>query len=1109
MSKYFQFKNIRTRLLVWFLVVGIVPLFVATFIISQNRIAAIKHNQFQKLMGIRDLKAAEIDDWIDDRIGDVKTISEDHEIIDYTTTAAHISNTVRGKEWKIAQGLLRRYIDNYVDYHELLVINAESGHVIVSTNEVTLGDDKSTDSYFTGALESKGVFIKDIYRSESHDNRPMMTFSVPIWGNENGDKHPVGVLVVRIDVESSLYKSLLNRTGMGQTGETLIVNRHGIALNQLRYIDDAPLHLKIQAEPAVRASAGLSGVIEALDYRDEPVLAAYTYISRTGWGFVAKQDQKEVYASIQKLYRSVSIIALLVGLSIVFFSLLLAKITVRPILDMVKASQKMAAGDFSARASTTTSDETNVLALSLNQLAGKVSSQLEVSQGLARVSDAIVSANNLEDLGKKLLATYVEIANAEAGAFYIIDELHERFEPLTSLGCDVEKLMSFDAGSLEGEFGKAISMQQVNHNKQIPEDTTFTYKTVYGNAVPKEIITIPLIANEMVAGILTLACLRACSENCLAIINQSLVNLNTGFSSVQNEEKIQKIASELIDKNQELESFSEELQSQTEELQEQNVELATQRSQVEEANRLKSEFLSNMSHELRTPLNSIMALSKVLMQQTSDRLSDDESDYLKIVERNGKQLLLLINDILDLSKIEAGQMEVFASEFSLKNMIEEFVENFQLLADKNGNVISSQIADDLPITTSDETMVHRILQNLISNAVKFTNAGEVVVTAETQGTNIIVAVQDTGIGISEESLPYIFEEFRQVDGSASRSYEGTGLGLAIAERSALLLEGRLEVVSVPGSGSTFTLTLPIRNSSANVPLSNQQSGLISSVETTKNLGIDEIRLLVVEDQKAAIIQLKSILIPAGFTVDIAGGGQAALDYLKDNTPDGIILDLMMPEVNGFEVLESVRNNPSTMQVPILVMTSKSLTKQDREGLRANNVSELVQKGDVNPKELMRKIGAMLHLEAPAPVTSHKNQVDKPLKKTISKSSGNGKASILVIDDNPDNLAALKAVLEKEYTLRSAMDGEDGWDLIQSEQPDLILTDIMMPKLDGLALTGRIKAREDLKNIPVIALTGKAMKGDMEKILAAGCDDYLAKPFDMDELNDKVKSWLHS
>ena len=1109
MSKLFQFKNIRTRLLVWFLVVGIVPLLLTTIIISQNRIGTIKSNQFQKLTGIRDLKAAEINAWIDGRIGDVKTIAEDHEIIDYSTISAHSDQPIRDQNWVIARGLLQRYMDNYIDYYELFVINVETGHIIVSTDENAIGDDKSADKYFEGALKSKGVYIKDIYRSESHDNRPTMTFSVPIWSVINQEKHAVGVLVARVDVDNSLYKSLLNRTGMGQTGETLIVNKDGTALNELRYVENAPLNLQIQAAPALRASAGLSGIIETLDYRNEPVLAAYTYIPRAGWGFVAKQDQKEVYQSIRGLYRSVSMIALLVAVVIVVFSLLLAKSTTRPILDMVQVSKKMAAGDFSARAATTTSDETNILALSLNHLADRVSSQLEVGQGLAQVSNAIVSANGLEDLGNRLLATYSAITSAEAGAFYLLNESEERFEPLTSIGCDAELLLSFDANGLEGEFGKAISTKQLDHKKEIPEDTTFIYKTVYGKAVPREIITIPLMVNDQVVGILTLASLKSCSENCLEIINQSLLNLNTGFSSVQNEEKIQRIASELIDKNQELEAFSEELQSQTDELQEQNVELAAQRGQVEKANQLKSEFLSNMSHELRTPLNSIMALSKVLMQQTSDRLTQEESGYLKIVERNGRQLLRLINDILDLSKIEAGQMEIFPSDFPLRNMIEEFIENFQPLAEKNGIRINTQIAETLPSPNTDETIVHRILQNLISNAVKFTHAGEVTVSAEQQGQKVVIAVQDTGIGISEKALPYIFDEFRQVDGSASRSYEGTGLGLAIAQRSALLLGGGLEVESELGKGSTFTLTLPIAIPESILSYPEQQTQAPKLSPKAKMLGKDKIRLLVVEDQKAAIIQLKSILIPAGFSVDVARGGQAALDYLMENTPDGIILDLMMPEVDGFEVLNSVRNNPGTMQVPILVMTSKSLTKQDREGLRANNVSELIQKGDVNPNELMRKISIMLNLETVAPEASMVPKVDTPAKRKRIKSSGNGKSTILVIDDNPDNLAALKAVLEKDYTLLSAEDGEAGWDLVQSEQPDLVLTDIMMPKLDGLALTGRVKTNVSYKDIPVIALTGKAMKGDMEKILAAGCDDYLPKPFDLDELKSKVKSWIKS
>ncbi|MBT3229903.1 MAG: response regulator [Candidatus Marinimicrobia bacterium] len=1107
MKKFMQFKKTQTRLLTWFLVIGIVPLLISTFIISQQRIGVIKSNQFQKLVGIRDLKVREINNWLGERIGDISTIAGDFEIIDYSTNVFHSPKAAHTADlMEVSEQLFQRYLENYNDYNEVFIVSAKTGKILVSTDQTAIGSDKKNDVYFTQALESEALFIKDIYRSSSRGYHPEMTFSVPIMCNLH-DSHPVGVVVVRIDLDRSLYDLLLNRTGMGQTGETLIINQQMMALNELRHYEDAPLNLEIAAEPARRGVAGLTGIIEVEDYRQEPVLAAYSHISAMGWGFVAKQDQAEVYASIDRLYRSIVIIALLVSLGIIILSLFFAKSTTKPILNMVAASKRMIAGDFSVRTQVGTSDETAGLGLSINNLAATIESQNEVRGGIGLISDAIVSANSLEDFSKQVLQTYLTISQAQFGAFYIRDKHSDKFEPLTSFGFETEKLLDFDIDAEEGEFAKVFSTKQVVRIKKIPEDTIFLFKTVYGSAVPREIVNIPILVRDEVFGILTLASLRSCSDNCIEIINQSLINLCTGFSNILAEENTRQIASELVDKNQELESLAEELQSQTEELQEQNVELDAQRHQVEEANRLKSEFLSNMSHELRTPLNSIMALSNVLVDQSSDRLSGDESEYLEIIARNGRHLLKLINDILDLSKIEAGQMEIMITTFSLTGLIDDIVEGLRPLANENGNDLNINMIENLPDITSDQSLVHRIIQNLIGNAVKFTENGLVTLTIKQNSAAISISIQDTGIGISSEALPMIFDEFRQADGSTSRHYGGTGLGLAIAQRSAHLIGGELNVKSQLGEGSTFTFTLP--KSTPKLHTSMQIPPVVSATKRSKQLvlGRDQIRLLIVEDQEPAIIQLESILEPIGYTLDIVRNGRMALDYLEKTTPDGIILDLMLPEVDGFDVLRSVRANQSTSNVPILVLTSKSLTADELEKLRYNNIQQLIQKGDVNKKELIDKIGSILQLD---PVSSEPEvqKVAAASKREKSTQSQTEMATILIIESNADSLIALKAVFGDDYALLEAMDGEKGWELFQSEKPDIVLLDIVLPKLDGYAIARKAKAHLELKDIPIIAISAKAMKGDREKILAAGCDDSLSKPIDMQELKAKISELIN-
>ncbi len=288
-------------------------------------------------------------------------------------------------------------------------------------------------------------------------------------------------------------------------------------------------------------------------------------------------------------------------------------------------------------------------------------------------------------------------------------------------------------------------------------------------------------------------------EGLIGIIG--LVGILFGYKTVQKAEG-------------ELEKHREHLEElvavRTSELQEQNVELDFQRQQIEEANRLKSEFLSNMSHELRTPLNSILLLSNVLIKQTKDKLNDEENDYLKIVERNGEKLLELINDILDLSKIESGKADISLGEVPLGTILRVIKENLTLLAEEKGLTISLKIPKKIPKVKTDEAKLYQVFTNVISNAVKFTEVGSVDIIVNKDSKNVYVAIKDTGIGIYEDSLQHIFDEFRQVDGSTTRKYEGTGLGLTIANKTMKLLGGNIQVKSELDKGSVFTISIPIK-----------------------------------------------------------------------------------------------------------------------------------------------------------------------------------------------------------------------------------------------------------------------------------------------------------
>ncbi|MEI6154959.1 MAG: cache domain-containing protein, partial [Deltaproteobacteria bacterium] len=384
-----QFKSIKNRLMVWFLVVALLPLVIFSAIIYVQRVESIKAEAFDKLKAIRDLKVGEVNYWLDEKTGDVQVFSKVAEIENIDEVLSGKTGTRNdAKALRTLSDILNGYRESYKDYEEISIISVQSGKIVVSTNKALEGTDVSGSKYFTEPLRTGGVYISDIYESRSM-NRPTMEVSVPIHQNSHKGKSPCGVLVARIDLENSVYALLLNRTGLGNTGETLIVNKDGVALNELRWHNRAPLKLKIEAKPALLASQGKTGIVETTDYRGEKVLAAYTHIPRTGWGFVAKMDQKEIYAPINKLLISILILFFVTVAGVCLISLFLARNTAQPIIAMTTVAKRIQEGDLSARNSITSEDEIGFLAESFNQAADSVALQTELREINKDISETL------------------------------------------------------------------------------------------------------------------------------------------------------------------------------------------------------------------------------------------------------------------------------------------------------------------------------------------------------------------------------------------------------------------------------------------------------------------------------------------------------------------------------------------------------------------------------------------------------------------------------------------------------------------------------------------------------------------------------------------------
>ena len=475
------------------------------------------------------------------------------------------------------------------------------------------------------------------------------------------------------------------------------------------------------------------------------------------------------------------IIGSLFLISIILVFLLVRSIKI-PLKKITKVTDQYRQGNYDARSDDQSANEIGILASTFNNLASTVQKELKLKSDSAKISSSLLKENDLKNFCKRLMATLVSATGSQIAAIYFLNKEKTHFDHYESIGLDAARIRSFSSQTGEGEFGAALSQRKISVITQIPEDTAFNFSTVTGEFRPREIITIPIVSGGETVAVISLASVNDFSDQSVQLINEIWLMLIARINGVLIFQQLQDHSERIDQQNKHLAEQSKELLMQSDELKEYNIELELQKNQLNESNQIKSAFLSNMSHELRTPLNSVIGLSGVLKRKLKDKISEEEYSFMEIVEKNGKQLLLLINDILDLSRIEAGKEEVNYTRFPVAGLIEPIINSlFPQIKEKNITV-TNHINNEIPMIVSDSGKCYHILQNLISNAVKFTEKGTVEIMAEQIKDQICISVKDTGIGITAEDLNIIFDEFRQADHKPSRRFGGTGLGLAIAKK---------------------------------------------------------------------------------------------------------------------------------------------------------------------------------------------------------------------------------------------------------------------------------------------------------------------------------------
>ncbi len=782
----------------------------------------------------------------------------------------------------------------------------------------------------------------------------------------------------------------------------------------------------------------------------------------------------------------ISVIGIIITLIVCLYLLFSIR---KPIAELTNVAQRFHDGDMGVRSGYMSKNEYGLLSKSFNNLAESIQNSIELNNKTSLISEIMLKEDDPKQFFQNTLTALLTNTNSSIAAVYFLDEEKKTFDHYYSIGLDDNARISFSAQNMEGEFGAVLSSHKVQHLKINASETNFLFNTVSGKIIPKEIITIPILSGKEVIAVISLANINEYTNQSLKLINNILDTMSARINGVLVYQKNLEMAESISQANIELQSQKTELISQSSELMEQNTELEMQKKQLNEASRLKTNFLSNMSHELRTPLNSVIALSGVLNRRLISIIPEEEYSYLEVIERNGKHLLSLINDILDISRIESGKEEVEITKFNANDLIAEVVSMIEPQSKQRSIELLQPNKENELYVTTDANKCRHILQNLISNAIKFTVKGKVEVNAKIESNSIIITVSDTGIGIAQEHILHIFDEFRQADGSTSRRFGGTGLGLAIAKKYTNLLGGDISVKSTVGEGSEFTITLPLKYAAENRVSHDEKSNdfkyeinKFSKAINTNDASTKYI--LLVEDSEPVIIQMKDILEDVGYKILTARNGSEALEIISHTIPDAMILDLMMPGIDGFEVLKNLREEEITAHIPVLILTAKHITQEDLKTLKRNNIHQLIQKGDVNRKDLMNAVSKMIY-----PLLEENEQLKREIR------SIHGKPRILVVEDNKDNMTTVKALFGDKYIMYEAFNGNEGIVKAKEHIPDLILMDIALPGIDGIDAFKSIRKEPTLQHIPVIALTASAMVNDREAILAHGFDVYIPKPID--------------
>lgn len=802
---------------------------------------------------------------------------------------------------------------------------------------------------------------------------------------------------------------------------------------------------------------------------------------------------------------------------------------------------KISEGNYEVRIDDKESDALGSMGVSLNNMAASLSRSFTLlsdkewlQAGIAQLNNVMIGEKSIQNLTKDVIQFVAEYTNSKAGILYLLEgeELYTAAGYSYTADKSRERLRTG-----HGLIGQAVASNKILELREIPAEN-ISISFALGEAKPSHVVAVPLNDNKAV-GALELAGINEYSALHLEFLSAVANNIGIAIKAAQNRERVQELleeteaqSEELRVQHTELEGMNAELETQTEKLQASEEELRVQQEELQQTNeelaersvlleeknseiqrksedlerstRYKSEFLANMSHELRTPLNSILLLSRLLSENNDKNMNPEQIEFSKVIQSSGNGLLGLIDEILDLSKIEAGKMELEFIDIPTKEITDNIKSLFSEVA-KDKNITFKIESSEAPLVLkTDKMRLEQILKNLISNAIKFTSEGSVTLEINKHPHNdklIQFSVKDTGIGIAREKQLLIFEAFHQADGSTKRKYGGTGLGLSISRELAKLLHGEITLKSAVNEGSTFTLTIPVSGfaatpyfpkafaseTAATITEEQKPNEYLSQTipddipDDRESISENDKVILIVEDDTNFAKSLLDFTRKRGYKGIVSVRGDHALNLALVYKPVGVLLDIQLPMKSGWEVMDDLKNNSHTKHIPVHMMSSHHLKQ------------ESLLKGAIN------------FLDKPV-AYEQMPEIFQRIEKIISRES----QKVLIIEDNPKHAKALAYFLET-YNINAEIKSEivDGVQALQQSEVNCVILDMGIPDQQAYEILEGIKKNQGFENLPVIVFTGKSLSMKEELKIKKYADSIVVKTaHSYQRMLDEVSLFLH-